>query len=255
MKERITTAIVLVAVFSAALFAGNGALFTLIMVLILLGAYEIYLLNKERLKPIIVPIIIAFTITGGLILPEYIPSFTAVLIMTLFALTVFFDWYTFDNVSYMFILIMMLVLAVQAVTVVLEYDKLVFIYVLLATYLTDTFAYFGGMMFGKHKLIERISPKKTIEGAVIGYTMSALLSFIFGSMFIINYVPLNVIIAGSLIIPFIGQIGDLAFSSIKRHFDVKDFGYIFPGHGGVLDRVDSVIFALLTFNIILTIFI
>lgn len=175
--------------------------------------------------------------------------------MTLFALTVFFDWYTFDNVSYMFILIMMLVLAVQAVTVVLEYDKLVFIYVLLATYLTDTFAYFGGMMFGKHKVIERISPKKTIEGAVIGYTMSALLSFIFGSMFIINYVPLNVIIAGSLIIPFIGQIGDLAFSSIKRHFDVKDFGYIFPGHGGVLDRVDSVIFALLTFNIILTIFI
>ncbi|UPU39371.1 phosphatidate cytidylyltransferase [Erysipelothrix sp. Poltava] len=108
---------------------------------------------------------------------------------------------------------------------------------------------------GNIKSIERISPKKTIEGAVIGYTMSALLSFIFGSMFIINYVPLNVIIAGSLIIPFIGQIGDLAFSSIKRHFDVKDFGYIFPGHGGVLDRVDSVIFALLTFNIILTIFI
>ncbi|CAM2749739.1 phosphatidate cytidylyltransferase [Erysipelothrix tonsillarum] len=255
MKERITTAIVLVAIFGAALLAGNKALFALITALILVGAYEIYLLNKDRLKPIIVPFIIAFTLTGGLIEPNYVPAFAAVLIMTLFAFTVFFEWYTFENVSYMFILIMMLVLAVQAVTVVLSFDKLVFIYVLLATYLTDTFAYFGGMLFGKHKLIERISPKKTIEGAVIGYLMSAILSFIFGYNFILDFVPLNAIIAGSLLIPFIGQIGDLAFSSIKRHFDVKDFGYIFPGHGGVLDRIDSVVFALLTFNIILTIFI
>jgi len=61
------------------------------------------------------------------------------------------------------------------------------------------------------------------------------------------------ILCGSLVLPFISEIGDLSFSSVKRHFGIKDFGYLFPGHGGVLDRVDSLLFCLMVFRAIMTV--
>ncbi|HQB32818.1 MAG TPA: phosphatidate cytidylyltransferase, partial [Erysipelotrichaceae bacterium] len=96
--------------------------------------------------------------------------------------------------------------------------------------------------FGKHKLNPRISPNKTIEGTLGGYVFGAVISFLFGYFFV-KGATLPLLIAGSILMPAVGQVGDLAFSAIKRHFNIKDFGNIFPGHGGILDRVDS-----LTFN-------
>ena len=112
---------------------------------------------------------------------------------------------------------------------------------------TDTGAYFAGRTFGKHKLTPVLSPKKTVEGAAGGVAFSALLSFIYGlvvsRMFIIN--EINVIlfcvvigITGSVL----AQFGDLTASAIKRYTGIKDYGNIFPGHGGMLDRFDSVLF-------------
>ncbi len=109
--------------------------------------------------------------------------------------------------------------------------------ILCIAWFTDTFAYFSGMLFGKKKLCPDISPKKTVAGAVGGTifgTLAAMLIFwLWGHPFYFGLIglPLSVV----------SQFGDLSASVIKRRFDVKDYGKIFPGHGGVLDRFDSII--------------
>ncbi len=115
----------------------------------------------------------------------------------------------------------------------------------LIAWLTDTFAYFTGFFIGKHKLIPSVSPKKTIEGSIGGIAgaiiIVALFQFICFKFFGFepNYIN-GVIIA--VVCSIASQFGDLAASCIKREHDVKDFGSIMPGHGGVLDRFDSVIY-------------
>ncbi len=112
--------------------------------------------------------------------------------------------------------------------------------------LTDTMAYFIGTFFGKHKLIPHISPKKSVEGAVaglvggvIGLSLSVLL--LSEEIFFRN-VP--VLIFAGLMISAVSQFGDLAASLIKRHYGIKDYGNLIPGHGGLLDRLDSTLFIL-----------
>jgi phosphatidate cytidylyltransferase len=104
--------------------------------------------------------------------------------------------------------------------------------------MTDTFAYFSGYLFGKHKLIPNVSPKKTIEGSIGGILGSTICCLIFGYIFKLDMALMIVMgIIGSII----AQIGDLFASSIKRYVGIKDYGNLIPGHGGVLDRFDSVI--------------
>ena len=133
---------------------------------------------------------------------------------------------------------------------------LLLVYVLIGTFMTDVGAYFVGVFFGKHKMNPRISPKKTWEGFFGGVIISTIVSFAFGFIFsickhplvygILDYEHWYWILVLSLIIPFASVLGDFVFSSAKRHFEIKDFGNIMPGHGGVLDRLDSVVFSLLT---------
>ncbi len=112
-------------------------------------------------------------------------------------------------------------------------------------WLADSGAYFAGVYLGKHKLCPQISPKKTVEGAIGGLLSGALGSVIIGLVFLliyrdvtINFIPLILI---GLVNPVVSIIGDLSFSVIKRSCGIKDFGSIMPGHGGMLDRFDSII--------------
>ncbi len=112
---------------------------------------------------------------------------------------------------------------------------------------SDTFALFAGMLCGRHKLAPRVSPKKTVEGAVgglIGGVVGMALMFFVGALVLRDAFlrPQEVLIFG-VIGSAVSQIGDLSFSVIKREFGVKDYGNLLPGHGGVLDRFDSVTFA------------
>lgn len=104
--------------------------------------------------------------------------------------------------------------------------------------LSDTMAYFIGNIFGKHKLAPKLSPKKTIEGSIGAIIFSTLGCYVFGKMFVLN--PLLMILIGS-IGSIVSQIGDLIASFVKRQVGIKDYGNIIPGHGGILDRFDSVI--------------
>ena len=116
--------------------------------------------------------------------------------------------------------------------------------VLLSPWATDTLAYFSGVFFGKHKLIEKVSPKKTIEGSIVGTIGCLVVAYIYGVIiakigYIPNYVNLLIFAAISSVV---SQFGDLAASCIKREHGVKDYGSLIPGHGGILDRFDSVLF-------------
>lgn len=118
--------------------------------------------------------------------------------------------------------------------------------IFLASWGCDTCAYCVGMLFGKHKMSPKLSPKKSVEGAVGGIVGAVLLGVIYALVFgdkmeaDVNYVPVFAIIcaAGALI----SMVGDLAASAIKRNQGIKDYGKLIPGHGGILDRFDSVIF-------------
>jgi phosphatidate cytidylyltransferase len=123
--------------------------------------------------------------------------------------------------------------------------KYIYLLIFLGAWVCDTFAYFTGKFLGKHKLIPEISPKKTIEGSIGGivFTIGAfvLYGFIvnknFGDEIKLSYILLVVLGLASSII---SQVGDLVASAVKRQYDIKDYGKLFPGHGGVLDRFDSV---------------
>lgn len=116
---------------------------------------------------------------------------------------------------------------------------------------TDVGAQLGGMAFGKHKMSPNISPKKTIEGAACGIVTSIVLNavaFLLYNRFAdatLDAVGATIILVCCVPVSFMGMMGDLTASVLKRNFGVKDFGKIFPGHGGVMDRFDSVLFTLL----------
>jgi len=117
------------------------------------------------------------------------------------------------------------------------------VFVLLAaSWLGDTGAYFAGRAFGRHKLASRLSPKKTWEGAIGGFFTSMAGAVLFGILFDLD--TSWIVLAGlGGVLDVFGVLGDLAESMLKRAFGVKDSGGILPGHGGILDRVDSVLFA------------
>lgn len=129
----------------------------------------------------------------------------------------------------------------------MEIGKYVFLLAFLGPWITDTFAYFTGFFFGKTKLIPDVSPKKTVEGSIGGTLFCtgffALYGYIVRTKFSEEVPPVYAFAILGLIIAIVSQIGDLIFSLIKRKYGIKDYGFIFPGHGGVLDRFDSIIAA------------
>lgn len=127
-------------------------------------------------------------------------------------------------------------------------DLKILIYLFLITILTDSYAYFTGMLIGKHKLLEDISPKKTWEGTIGGSIVATFCVTIYYLTVINANENILLVVGMTLFLSIIGQFGDLFFSAIKRTYGVKDFSNIMPGHGGILDRLDSIIFVALAFT-------
>ncbi|MBO5092339.1 MAG: phosphatidate cytidylyltransferase [Clostridia bacterium] len=135
------------------------------------------------------------------------------------------------------------VVIVRYTNFVEDQGKYMYLIIFLSAWICDTFAYFTGRFFGKHKLIPAISPKKTIEGAIGGiiFTFIAMMGYGCLLKFAFKYDGISFVHLAILgvILPIVSQIGDLIASCIKRQYNIKDFGNVFPGHGGVIDRFDS----------------
>ena len=153
---------------------------------------------------------------------------------------------TFKDVAYTFLGIFYIVFFMLFVALIdgMENGKILIWYAILAAWGTDIFAYFIGKKFGKHKF-SKVSPKKSIEGCVAG-TIGAIVTMLIYTYFAntyfnmdVSYIEIGII---GLILSLIGQIGDFAASSIKRYVDIKDYSNLIPGHGGMLDRIDSLLF-------------
>ena len=124
------------------------------------------------------------------------------------------------------------------------------IFAVFASWMTDIFAYFVGSKFGKHKLCPNISPKKSVEGAIGGIVGAVLLNvllllvfkkFVFEGEARLSYIGVALL---SVVLSVVSMFGDLAASTVKRNFGIKDFGKLLPGHGGIMDRFDSALFVL-----------
>ena len=152
--------------------------------------------------------------------------------------------YSIKDISICYMTAVYIICGFSSIQFLREMSSSIYLLVFIGAWVTDIFAYFTGVFFGKHKLCEAVSPKKTIEGSIGGTLFCALAFAAFG------FITLNkdaeiwkyaILAASGIIVSVVSQIGDLSMSLIKRHYGIKDFGKIFPGHGGMLDRFDSII--------------
>ena len=255
--KRILSGIILFPIMAIILIFGNKYLVDLfISIVSIMSIHEFYKAFKGKAKPITWPgyITSALICFVHLIPVEYIlPAITLVI---LFNLLVLFTQVVVTNLKRNITDISISLLGICYISFFLvflplirdnlENGRILLWYVFFISWGTDIFAYFIGRKFGKHKFTE-ISPNKSIEGCIAGLFGSILACMIY--TVICNTVwNLNInylyILGISIFLSIISQIGDLAASSIKRHCKIKDFSNLIPGHGGLLDRIDSVIFIL-----------
>ena len=158
--------------------------------------------------------------------------------------------YNIIDALYLFATVIFLSIAFNLFVIVRDNGIMLTLYLFLITITTDTFAYIGGSKFGKNKLAPTISPKKSVEGFFIGLFFGTIIPVLVYYFCINSSINILILILITALLSVIGQFGDLIFSSIKRHFGVKDFSNLMPGHGGVLDRLDSIIFVLYAYMIL-----
>lgn len=159
--------------------------------------------------------------------------------------------YNMEDSLYLIGITFFLGIAFNIIVYLREIDIALCLYIFLVACLTDTYAYIGGSLIGKHKLTE-ISPKKTIEGSILGSFMGTILASIY-YLTVIDANNIFKVLLMTFILTVLSEFGDLVFSSIKRHFKIKDYSNIIPGHGGMLDRFDSIIYVALSYVLVLTI--
>ncbi|MEG1524375.1 MAG: phosphatidate cytidylyltransferase [Clostridia bacterium] len=253
MKTRIAVGIVLVLLLVAILYFGGYVLLTVISLFSLIAVYEVGLAFKNKgYQPMLIPAYVfaasfgfvyhAFGLFSMVVL--YVASIMATMISSLFSK----KRTTVDVIPALFVHVYPLMLLMCLLLVYYSFDRTVALTASCLAYgapeFADTLAYFGGTLFGKHKLCPSISPKKTIEGSVcaliggvaFGGIMIALQQMWGGSVHVV------VLLLLGLGCGVFSQFGDLFASTIKRWSGIKDFSSLFPAHGGIMDRIDSILF-------------
>ena len=257
MKKRIISAIILCAILIPCLILG-GLAFDMAVYLIAMLSLKEFLSIKEEKKimpnfiKVVCYIIMTFIIFGITRFSdnEFLIDFRIIsgLFLILLTPTILYHEskiYSINDAFYLIGGILFLGTAFSSLLILRNQSINLVIYLLLITVLTDTYAYFGGYYIGKHHLIPEVSPKKTWEGAIIGTLFAVFTATLFYHNIVNTNASLWIIICITLFLSVIGQFGDLVFSSIKRYYGKKDFSNLIPGHGGILDRFDSIIFVIL----------
>ena len=265
MKTRVISAIIALAVLVPIIMHG-GVIFNIVAFLIGLLCLKEFLYAKGTKKPIPFPIRLIAYVLLTLIMLVDVRSTSVTFSLDYRLLSALFlgllvpvilyhssKKYSIKDAFYVIGGVLFLGTSIALLIMLRHIDLKLFIFLFTITITTDTFAYITGMLIGKHKLLPEVSPKKTWEGVVGGTLMGIFVSAMFYHTCInpeFSYLYLILICA---FLSVVGQIGDLVFSAMKRYFGIKDFGNIMPGHGGVLDRLDSIIFVILGFMFFITI--
>lgn len=250
-KTRLLSGILLVIIALATIISGGPILFATLLIISLIGMSELYkVMNVEKGLPGMVGYLAAIAYYALLYfnMPEHIVMVSIGFLILLMAAYVFsFPKYRSEQIMiafFGFFYVAMMLSYVYRIRLLEEGAFIVWL-VFLCSWGCDTCAYCVGMLIGKHKMAPKLSPKKSVEGGIGGILGAALLGVLY-ALAINKWGGANANIAEYAIICGVGgmisQIGDLAASAIKRNHDVKDYGKLIPGHGGILDRFDSVIF-------------
>lgn len=258
--ERLISGIILVALAILSItwggntFFGMKGLFLLVVVgaLALRGLYELYRVLKLEKTPLACIVYLATIIYEFMLLckkENYIEVYIlSILLVLCITYVVVYPKYIFAHIAMVFmgfVYVTMTISCLYQVRVMNGGIYLVWI-IFIAAWGSDTCAYCVGKLIGKHKLPSPLSPKKTIEGCSGGIIGAALLAFLYAWIFreellALGYLPWHFLVMGG-IGGLLSQIGDLTASAIKRNYDIKDYGKLIPGHGGIMDRFDSILF-------------
>lgn len=250
-KTRLLSGIVLVIILIATVGLGGNVLFAVLGLISLIGMSELYKVVGVEKKPIAFVGYLAAVAYYVLLFAEklsYLPLLIMAFMILLMAVYVFsYPVFVADQLVTVFFGVFYVAMMMSYVyqTRMLADGAVVVWLIFLSSWGCDTCAYCVGMLIGKHKMAPKLSPKKSVEGGIGGIVGAALLGALFAvaaNHFAgahVNALHYAIICgAGGAI----SQVGDLAASAIKRNHDIKDYGTLIPGHGGILDRFDSVLF-------------
>lgn len=246
LTQRIISALVGIPLIVLAVWFGGIPLILLTGLITVLGLREMTeMLAKLGLKPSL-----WLAVAGGLIMTagSFLykdgypgPTITIILFMHLLATVALYPRYSLlDSAGTMMGTMYVGLLNYFYLLRMLPDGWIWLIFTLTATWATDTMAYFVGMAFGRRRIAPALSPKKTLEGAVGGFAGSILVAAAFS--FIYSFLPLSKVLLLGLTLGAAAQVGDLLESAFKRQAGVKDSSDLIPGHGGILDRIDSTLF-------------
>lgn len=252
--KRVSSALIGFPLVAAIMILGNKYVISIGFAIIAMIAMNEYLLAvSKKSKPISwVAYLACALISLVCLIPQTMYSsvilgaiFTILLI--LFAQVIITEMKTnFNDLVYTFVGIIYIPVFLSTIAMLrnLEHGKILIWYVIFAGWATDVFAYAIGKRFGKHKF-SKVSPKKSIEGVIAGTLGTVLVSLTY-TYFINTYLAVEYSYATisiiTLFLSLIGQVGDFAASTIKRYVEIKDYSNLIPGHGGMLDRIDSIMF-------------
>lgn len=261
LLKRILTALVFAAIGIGSMYAGMWAFFVLLLLINSLSIREFYLMVRGKLnypQPIYrqvmaLAIIVGNVIvtTGFLIAISYISASHLVLIPALLILFFLFELSItsaspLSNTALHYFIQLYISVPLAMIPFIFlitgSYNWVLMLCMFALLWANDIFAYFTGSLIGKHKLLERISPKKTIEGLIGGAFFSLITAYFMANLFE-HFSRIEWMIIAAIMITF-GTLGDLAESMLKRNLGIKDSGTILPGHGGLIDRFDGLLFAL-----------
>ena len=253
MKQRIISGAIVLAVTVAAVLFDSFVMKGILLFILGWGSYEFIKIRKEKFNYLLYVILLATSLLIYLY-HEHAEEWMLLEMLLLLSISVFYEKESFTDVSAVFLMSVLLGYGVYYIDYIEAMNKWLLAYVIIVSYLTDTFAFFVGSKFGKHKMNARVSPKKTVEGSLGGWLFGCLGSYIWASMFHFFDLSPALILSASICLPFVSEIGDLIFSLIKRHYGVKDFSNLIPGHGGILDRLDSNLICIILFGTLLNLF-
>lgn len=262
MKTRIISAVIACLIVIPIFYFGGFAYRLGVGILAVIG-YTEFLMAKEHEKKLpnlvkIISYIGLFTLFAINVLNKNIFSINykeIIFIMLIFLIPVilYHNDKTYNTTDALYLIggTLFLSIAFSILYTLRESGMETLIYLISITISADTFAYFTGVLFGKHKMIPSISPNKTWEGAIGGTVFSVAIATIYYVTYLNPDQNVIVAILITLLLSIVSQFGDLIFSAMKRHSGIKDFSNIMPGHGGILDRLDSLILVMLAYMLII----